>query len=185
MTTTLLIYGLMTVIPGLLLLLMAIFGGDTDIDVDTDFDIDADVGVDIEAGEFGGPGRLSLRLILFFLVGFGVGGYVSVYFKSPLHHVLIGFIGGSVAWFLGYQLLKLLYKQQSTSQIRLISFVGKQGRVVTPIPKNGGTGEIEATNKETGQSTYLNARAVNPKKEYQRGEFVKIKSVAGKTAVVE
>ena len=32
MTTTLLIYGLMTVIPGLLLLLMAIFGGDTDID---------------------------------------------------------------------------------------------------------------------------------------------------------
>jgi membrane protein implicated in regulation of membrane protease activity len=185
MATTLLIYGLMAVVPGLLLLFMAVFGADTDVDVDTDFDVDADVDVDIEAGEFGGPGRLSLRLILFFVVGFGVGGYVSVYFKWPLHHILIGFIGGSIAWFLGYQLLKLLYKQQSTSQIKLISFVGKQGRVVVPIPKDGGTGEIEATNKETGQSTYFNARADDSKKEYKRGEFVKIKSVAGKTAVVE
>ena len=185
MSTTLLIYGLMAVVPGLLLLFMAVFGADTDVDVDTDFDIDADVDVDIEAGEFGGPGRLSVRLILFFLVGFGVGGYVSAYFKLPLHHIFIGFIGGSIAWFLGYQLLKLLYKQQSTSQISLISFVGKQGRVVVPIPKNGGTGEIEATNKETGQSIYFNARAADPKKEYKRGQFVKIKSVAGKTAVVE
>ena len=57
--------------------------------------------------------------------------------------------------------------------------------MVVPIPKEGGTGEIEATNKETGQSAYLNARASDSQKEYGKGEFVTIKSVTGKTAVVE
>lgn len=171
----------MVVIPGLLLFLMGIFGADTDVDADLDIDVD----VDIDAGDLGGPGALSLKLILFFFVGFGVSGYLSVYFEWPLHHILWGLVGGCVAWFIGYQLLKLLYKQQSTSQIKLISFVGKQGRVVVPVPKDGGTGEIEATNKETGQSTFLNARATDPQKEYKKGEFVTIKSVTGKTAVVE
>ncbi len=183
--SVLLIYGLMAVIPGLFLVLMAVFGADTDVDADVGIDIDADIDVDIDGGDFGGPGLLSLRLILFFLVGFGAGGYLSFYFKWPLHHVVCGLAGGGTAWFLGYNLLKLLYKQQSTSQIRLASFVGKQGRVVVPIPKEGGTGEIEATNEQTGQSTYFNARAANPEREYKRGEFVKIKSVAGKTAVVQ
>ena len=181
----LLVYGLMAVIPGLLLVLIAVFGADADVDAEVEMDVDIDADIGIDAGDFGGPGRLSLKLILFFLVGFGAGGYLSSYFQWPVHHVLCGLIAGSVAWFIGYQLLKLLYKQQSTSQIRLTSFVGKQGRVVVPIPKDGGTGEIEATNEDTGQSTYFNARAANPKKEYKRGEFVKIKSVAGKTAVVE
>ena len=181
--SVLLIYGLMAVVPGLLLFLMGVFGADAD--ADADIDVGADVDVDIDTGDFGGPGALSLKLILFFFVGFGVSGYLSAYFKWPLHHTLWGLVGGCVAWLIGYQLLKLLYKQQSTSQIRLISFVGKQGRVVVPIPKDGGTGEIEATNKETGQSAYFNARATDPQKEYKRGEFVIIKSVAGKTAVVE
>ena len=66
----------------------------------------------------------------------------------------------------------------------MTSFVGKQGRVVIPIPKDGGTGEIEASNKETGQSTYFNARAADPKKDYEKGAFVTIKSVTGKTAIV-
>ena len=64
-------------------------------------------------------------------------------------------------------------------------FVGTKGRVVIPIPKDGGTGEIEATNEKTGQSTYFNAKAADPKKEYEKGAFVIIKSVTGKTAIVE
>ena len=179
----LLIYGLMAVIPGLILLVIAIFGADTD--VDADIDIDADVDLDVDAGDLGGPGALSVKLILLFLVGFGASGYMAVYFKWPLHHVLCALIGGGAAWFIGYQLLKLLYEQQASSQVRLTSFVGKQGRVVVPIPKDGGTGEIEATNKEAGQSTYFNARATDPGREYQKGAFVTIKSVSGKTAIVE
>lgn len=181
--TLLLMYGLMAVIPGLLLLFIAIFGADAD--VDADIDIDADVDIDVDAGDLGGPGALSVKLILLFLVGFGASGYLSVYFKWPVHHVLCGLIGGGAAWFIGYQLLKLLYEQQASSQVRLTSFVGKQGRVIVPIPKEGGTGEIEATNEAAGQSTYFNARAADPKKEYEKGAFVTIKSVSGKTAVVE
>jgi len=139
----------------------------------------------VDAGDLGGPGALSLKLTLLFLVGFGASGYVSSYLQWPLHHVLWGLAGGGLAWFLGYQLLKLLYEQQSTSQVKLRSFVGKQGRVVVPIPKDGGTGEVEATNEETGQSTYFNARASDPQTEYEKGQFVTIKSVTGKTAVVE
>ena len=179
--SALLIYGLMAVIPGLILLIMGIFGADTDVDVDVDVDVDFDV----DAGDLGGPGALSLKLILLFLVGFGACGYLATYLKWPVHHILWGLIGGCLAWFLGYQLLKFLYVQQSTSQVKLTSFVGKQGRVVVPIPKEGGTGEIEATNKSTGQSAYFNARAADPQKEFNKGEFVTIKSVSGKTAVVE
>ena len=179
--TVLLIYGLMAVIPGLILLLMGIFGADSDVDMD----VDADVDFDMDAGDLGGPGALSLKLILLFLVGFGTCGYLAAYLKWPVHHIFWGIIGGCFAWFFGYQLLKLLYKQQSTSQVKLDSFVGKQGRVVVPIPREGGTGEIEATNKETGQSTYFNARAADPQKEYNKGEFVTIKTVSGKTAIVE
>jgi len=180
-----LIYGLMAVIPGLLLLFIGIFGADADIDADIDIDIDTDLDFNVDAGDLGGPGALSVKLILFFLVGFGASGYMSVYFKWPVHHVLCGLIGGGMAWFLGYQLLKLLYEQQSSSQVRLNSFVGKQGRIVVPIPKDGGTGEIEATNKQTGQSKYFNARAAESGKEYEKGAFVTIKSVSGKTAIVE
>lgn len=174
----LLIYGLMAAIPGLFLLFISIFGAGTDIDVDTDLDLNVD------AGDLGGPGALSVKLILFFLVGFGASGYLTVYFKWPVHHVLSGLIGGGIAWFIGYRLLKFLYEQQSSSQVQLALFVGAKGRVVVPIPKDGGTGEIEATNEKTGQSTYFNAKAIDPSKEYQKGAFVTIKSVSGRTAIV-
>jgi len=185
MSSILLIYGLMAVIPGLLLLFIGIFGAGADVDADIDMDIDADVDFDVDAGDLGGPGALSVKLILLFLVGFGASGYMGVYFSWPLHHVLCGLIGGGAIWFLGYQLLKLLYDQQASSQVRLRSFIGKEGRVVVPIPKDGGTGEIEATNEAAGQSKYFIARAADPKKEYEKGAFVTIKSVSGKTAVVE
>jgi membrane protein implicated in regulation of membrane protease activity len=185
----LLIYGLITVLCGGLLAVMAIFGAESDVDadVDADFDVDADVDVDVadlEAGEFGGPGKLSLRLIMFFLVGFGLAGFIAVYANSPVPHLIVALGGGCVFWFLGYQVLKLLYQQQSNSQIRARSFTGKQARVTVPIPK-GGMGEIEATDKQTGRSVYFSARAPNSENEFQKGETVTIRSVAGGTAVVE
>ncbi|MBN2270568.1 MAG: hypothetical protein JXN61_08140, partial [Sedimentisphaerales bacterium] len=152
---------------------------------DADLNVDADVDVDVDAGEFGGPGKLSLKLIMFFLIGFGLCGFMAAHFKWPVYHVFWAMAGGLVVWYIGYRLLGLLYSQQSNSQLRAHTFVGKEGRVTVPIPKGGGTGEIEATDKETGRSAYFSARAKDPDKEYGRGQTVKIKSVTGGTAVVE
>jgi len=178
----LIIYAAVCVCSGALLFLMAFLGSDYDPDVDADIDID---GLDMDAGEFGGPGILSIKLIMFFLIGFGLCGFMAVHFDWPVHHLLVALPGGLVIWYIGYKLLSLLYSQQSNSQIRARLFVGKEGRVTVPIPKGGGMGEIEATDKETGRSAYFSARAKDPDKEYQRGETVKVKSVTSGTAVVE
>jgi membrane protein implicated in regulation of membrane protease activity len=187
----LIIYGLITVASALLLVVMAVFGAesdvDADVDVDADIDIDADMDVDaggVEVGEFGGPSKLSLKLLLFFLIGFGILGYLSAHLKWPVHHLLWALAGGAVSWYLGYALLKLLYRQQSNSQVRAAAFVGKKGTVTVPIPK-GGVGEISATDGETEQNIYLNARAKDPEKEYKKGEVVTVRSVASGTATVD
>ena len=185
----LIIYAAVCICSGILLFVMAFLGSDydaeADIDVEADFDVGADADLDVDAGEFGGPGKLSLKLIMFFLIGFGLCGFMAVQFDWPVYHVVWALAGGLIVWYIGYKLLGLLYSQQSNSQIRARSFVGKDGRVTVPIPKGGGTGEIEATDKETGRSAYFSARAKDPDKEYKRGETVKVKSVTSGTAVVE
>ena len=105
-----LIYALLAVIPGILLFLMTILGGDSDVDADAD--VDTDVGID--TGDFAGPGKFSVKLILFFLVGLGAAGYMSAYFKWPIPHVVSGVIGGAVAWFAGYQLLPFSTNSRQT-----------------------------------------------------------------------
>jgi membrane protein implicated in regulation of membrane protease activity len=189
--SALVVYALITVICGILLFVMAVFGADSDVDadVDVDADFDVDAGMDLDAAdmdvvEFGGPSRLSLKLILFFLIGFGAIGYVSAYLKWPVHHVMWGLGGGAVAWYIGYAILKILYKQQSSSQVRAASFVGEQAKVTVPIPK-AGVGEISAASEKTGQSIYLSARAGDAEKEFKKGDVVTIKSVTGGTATVE
>jgi hypothetical protein len=187
--SALVVYALITLICGILLLVMAVFGADSDVDadVDADFDVDADMdfdAADMDVGEVGGPGKLSLKLILFFFIGFGAIGYVSAYLKWPLHHIIWGLLGGAVAWYIGYTILKLLYKQQSSSQVHAALFVGEQARVTVPIPK-AGVGEISAASEKTGQSIYLSARALDTEKEFKRGDIVIIKSVTGGTASVE
>jgi len=180
----LIIYASICVCSGALLFIMAVFGSDYDTDVDVDVDIDVG-GVDIDGGDFGGPGVLSIKLIMFFLIGFGLFGFMAKHLGWPVYHVIVAIAGGAVVWYIGYKLLGLLYSQQSNSQIMARQFVGKGARVTVPIPKGGGTGEIEATDKDTGRSAYFSARATDPDKEHQRGETVKVKSVTGGTAVVE
>ena len=179
--SVLVIYGLMTIICGLILFLMAVFGADYDVDAD----VDIDVGLEgMEVGEAGGPGIFSLKLILIFMIGFGISGFTSAYLEWPVNHIIPGFIGGFVIWALSYQALKWLYRQQSTSQVRGASFVGGEAKVTVPIPK-GGTGEVYSQIKGTEKSIYFNARATSPQREYGKGDIVTIKSVEGKTATVE
>lgn len=185
----LIIYAAVCICSGILLFLMAFLGSDydagADVDIEADLDVDADVDMDMDAGEFGGPGILSIKLIMFFLIGFGLFGFMAAHFSWPVFHLFWAMGGGLVFWYAGYRLLGLLYSQQSNSQLRAPMFVGKEGRVTVPIPKGGGTGEIEATDKDTGRSAYFSARAKDPDKEYGRGQTVKIKSVTAGTAVVE
>ena len=182
--TPLVIYGLITVVCGGLLFVMAAFGADSDIDMDADVDIDMDIDADVDGLLMGGPSFLSLKLILIFLIGFGLCGFISVQLKTQLHHIIIGLIGGGALWFVSYQALSWLYRQQSTSHVSAAAFVGKQARVTVPIPA-GGTGEVYAQKTKGGKSIYLSATAQDSNKEYAKGESVTIKSVEGTTAIIE
>jgi membrane protein implicated in regulation of membrane protease activity len=176
----LLIYGLITIVCGIVLFLMAILGSDVDLDADIDIDLDVD---GLDASDASGPGIFSLKLIMIFLIGFGIWGFISEYLKWPIHSVIVGLIGGFVIWFVCYRALGWLYRQQSTSQISSASFIGKEAKVTTPIPQ-GGTGEIFSRIKGTQKSIYLNARSKDSQKEIGKGVIVKIESVDGNTATV-
>lgn len=184
--SALIIYGLITIVCGGLLFVMAAFGADSDVDMDADVDIDMDVDadVDLDGLQMGGPSFLSLKLILIFFIGFGLCGFLSVQLKTQLHHVIIGLIGGGALWFVTYQALSWLYRQQSTSHVTATSFVGREGRVTVPIPA-GGSGEVYCRVEGTGKSMYLSARAEDAEREYAKGDTVTIKSVDGSVAVVE
>ncbi len=176
----LLIYGLITVICGIILFLMAILGHDLDMDADIDAGID--IG-GMDASDAGGPGIFSLKLIMIFLIGFGITGFIATYRNWPVPFVL-GLIGGFTIWFLCYNALSWLYNQQSTSQISSESFLGKEAKVTVPIPKEG-TGEIYSKIMGTEKSIYLNARSKESGKEYKKGDTVTIESIEGNTATVK
>ncbi len=176
----LLIYGLITVICGIILFLMAILGHDADIGADIDAGID--IG-GMDASDVGGPGIFSLKLIMIFLIGFGMTGFIATYLKWPVPFIL-GLIGGFTIWFLCYNALSWLYNQQSTSQISSESFIGKEAKVTVPIPKDG-AGEIYSKIMGTEKSVYLNARSKEAGKEYKKGDTVTIESVDGNTATVK
>ena len=187
------IYALMVIIPSLLLILMVVLGMEhdveADVDADADLDLGGDVDVDVEAdlgdiGDVGGPGVLGVKLILSFIIGFGLAGFLAVQFEWPIPHVISGLIGGALVYTIVYQLLKVLYKQQANSIVRSSSVVGRKGLVTSPIMK-GGTGEIKTEDPRTGRSLYLRARPIDSEREYKSGDEVTIKSVIAGLAKVE
>ena len=193
------IYAVMTIATSLILLVMVLLGGDADVDADVDvdvdvgldMDVDADMDMDVDAdadldvgGEIGGPGFFGLKLLLGFVIGFGLGGFLAVNNGWPIPHYLVGLAGGLCIYTLEFQLLKLLYSQQANSQSRASSIVGLTGIVSHPIGK-GGTGEIKTVMPGTGNSLYLRARAVDAEAEIAEGAEVRIKSVSTGLARVE
>jgi len=192
-----LIYGLMVILPAILLLVLLLLGADTDVDIDADVDVDLDMDVDLdadadvdaeagEAGATGGPGRFGLKLILSFVMGFGLAGFLSAHYQwGPAYaHLLAGFGGGVVVYALVYQLLKLLYGQQKNTQVRRAGLAGQQAVVTSPIRK-GTVGEIKALDRATGSAMYLPARAADSDMEYASGEEVAIVSMLSGMARVE
>lgn len=186
----LLLYGLMVIVPALLLVVMVMLGGDSDIeasDLDLDAgDVDGDVsGVDGDADVSGpgGPGLLSIKLILSFLMGFGLAGACAVHFHSSIHHVPLGLVGGVLAYVVIYQALKLLYGMQANTLARGSSVIGRPGTVTEAIT-GAGVGEIKAMDPRTGQYLFLRAQAEDPAEDYTPGDQVIVKSVAGRLATV-
>lgn len=167
------IYAVMTIATSFILLIMVLLGGDADVDA----------GVDVGA-EVGGPGYFGLKLLMGFIIGFGLGGFLAVHYAWALPHYLAGMAGGLIIYVLEFQLLKLLYSQQANTQSRASSVVGHTAIVSHPITK-GGTGEIKTTIPRTGSSLYLRARAVDPKMEFADGTEVRVKSVSTGLARVE
>lgn len=173
-----LIYGLIAVVPALILIVMVVFGLGDDFDAG---------GLEVEAEfEFGdsGPGFFGVKMILSFVIGFGLAGFLALYFNWKVHHFLAGLIGGAVVYTVVYQLLKFLYEQQSNTPADGASVAGSRGLVTSAIPR-GGTGEIKAELPVTGRSIHLRARAADPEKEYPAGSEVTVKNVIAGLAKVE
>lgn len=173
-----LIYGLIAVVPALVLIVMVIFGLSDDFDAG---------GLEVEAEfEFGdgGPGFFGVKLILSFVIGFGLAGFLAQNFAWRFPPLLAGVIGGAVVYTIVYYLLKFLYRQQSNTPSDGASVAGRRGLVTSAIAK-GGTGEIKAELPATGRSIYLRARAVDPNKAYKAGSEVTVKNVITGLAKVE
>jgi hypothetical protein len=185
-----LIYAIMAIATAGILVAMLLLGGDADtdvdvdVDVDVDIDVDVDAGLDVDLGDIGGPGPLGLKLLLSFIMGFGLGGYLSTHYLWPIHHIAAGFVGGAVIYFLVYQLLKLLYRQQGNTQVSGHMIVG-QPAVVTHRIGRGSTGEVRASDRKTGHTVYLRARSSQADVEFADGDNVVIKSVANGFATVD
>ena len=176
-------YLLMAVLPTLLLAAMFLLGLDHDMDVDIDTDVDLDVGDvdvgmgDLPDGDIGmSPGMLGMKLVLSFIGGFGVFGFLAKTYDWVVPHPLAGALGGVAFYFVMYRLLKVLYNQQANSITRSSSLIGTEALVVTHIRK-GGVGEIKAEMPTTGSSVHLSARSVDPDREYGNGDVVKIQSI--------
>jgi len=179
------IYALMVIIPAVLLVVMLLLGADTDMDVDADVDVDVDLDMgDVDVSDIAGPGKIGLKLVLAFVLGFGLAGFLTVKYKFGIHHVLAGFIGGAAVYTIVYQLLKLLYKRQGNTQIRAARMGGRKARVVSAV-KKGGVGEIQAVDPATGHTHYVHARAADPEAEFAQGEEVVIKSMSVGLAIVD
>lgn len=149
-----------------------------------DFDMH---GIELQAGEIpgDGPGMLGLRLILAFIIGFGVGGYIGWYYNIPyIPHWALGLVGGIITYTIVYQLLKMLFRLQANTLISNQRMVGTEGIVTSEI-LSGSVGEIKVVDPKTGQSLYMRAMSESAGQGYKKGHKVTVVSVTGGLAKVQ
>ncbi|MCK5744436.1 MAG: hypothetical protein KAH30_06815 [Caldisericia bacterium] len=186
METLHIVYLLMVIVPTILLGIMLFLGFDSGADIDADIggDFDLDLDTDLDVGGFGdGPGIFSLRLIMAFIIGYGLGGFLSLAYNWVIPHWLCGLLGGALIYYLVYLLLKLLYSQQSSSQVSHLSLEGRKASVSIAI-KSGKVGEIKVSDLRTGLISYMIARSYLEGEEFVKNEVVIIKSITGDIARV-
>lgn len=164
-------------IMGLALLLMSVFGGDTDTDVGMDFD--GDIGFD---HDISGVSPLSIPLIATFLgtAGF-IGSMLSFAAFDSVTTATISGVVGAVSFIAIYVFMaKLLIPSQGSSSVHEKEFEGKTGVVTETIPHDG-IGAVALTVR--GSRSVVSARSGGEK--IPIGTEVLIKRVADAVATVE
>jgi hypothetical protein len=165
------------------LLMSALFGGDHDLSAEHELHFEhgyeAAAGADHEMG--GGPSPFSLRIISLFVTAFGaVGAIVRYNGASYVLSSISGLGGGFLIGAIGFQIMKLFYKQQATSTVSMDDLINSAGEVKIAIP---GTGVGQICVEVKNQLRYFPARSKDGK-EIEEGATVKITSCPGGGAVI-
>ena len=124
----------------------------------------------------------SLQAVLFFFAGFSIGGYfAAVSFLDRLVILGTATAAGLVLSWLGYQIMRFLYRQQGSSVVSADMYVGAEGLVDTSIPAEG-VGVISC--RDLGSLETFTAKSRNGQA-IPVGTRVRVLEVMGSTAVVE
>ena len=165
------------------LIISAVFGGDHEVgshEISFEHGLDHDVDHGYDAA--GGVSPFSMRVIAIFLTSAGAVGAICRYYDlSYAMSAFLGVVGGFIFGALGWQILRLFYRQQASSTVTSEDLTKADfAEVKTAIPASG-IGQICVIVK--GQRQYLPARAQdgNPVEE---GASVKIMACPGGDAVL-
>jgi hypothetical protein len=163
------------VIGGALLLIqivLALVGGDSDVDGD----------LDVDHADFGG--HLSFRTVVAFITFFGIGGMAAA--RSGLGagaSLALALAGGSLAfWLVGMAMVQLA-RLRSEGTVDINNALGAEGRVYLTVPGDrSGTGSV--TVPIQGRSMQFKAVTAGP--ELATGRLCKVVGVhAGNTLLIE
>lgn len=160
------------------LLASLIFGHDHDADHDHDVDHDHDADHDGS----GGMSFFSLKVILMFVTGFGVGGYFASRFDWGVGAAAGAGLGlGLVMAYCGYLFLNALYTRQGSSTVQTAGLVGQTGVVDVTIDADK-PGRVACTLQSGRQifSAYSATGALIPV-----GSAVRVTAVLGSDLQVE
>jgi membrane protein implicated in regulation of membrane protease activity len=182
---TLSIYLIVALVCGIILFVMALFGGDfLDLDVDVDTDTDLDIGhFDAGHGDFSaGLSPLSLPILLSFGTSFGAFGTIfeSIGFNVWMTPILSAIVSGIIAAVLFFVMVKVFVETQAHTRVSFNDLVGKEAVVTIPI-KPGEQGQIMAVTDARGRTLIS---AISEDEEIATDALIIIDRMTGNTAVV-
>jgi len=132
--------------------------------------------------DHGGPGFFSTRVISVFVMAFGGFGAIGAqYGLSPLPASGVGFAGGAVFAWIIYAFLRVLYSQQSSTEVRDSDLVGQVARVVVAIPA-GGLGQVRC---QVGEKMVDKIARSRDGQAVPENAAVRIEEMLGDTVVVQ
>lgn len=170
-----------TVLLGINLL----FGGH-DHDADADHSADADASADQSSDHDSGSSSLSFfsfRTVLLFALGYCSGGFLGA--RADLGvpgSTATGIITGLALAGIGFWLMNFLYKNQSSSTIRVADLVGCTGIVETTIDRDG-IGRV-TVNLKNGQTQTFMART-SLERALKLGDEVKVRASLDSVLLVD
>jgi len=143
------VYFYMTVGPAVLLTLLLIIG-----DFDIEFDLDSH---DFSVGDSHGVGPLSLKLMLAFTAGYGLGGYLAYKLEWSLNHAVSGLLFAVPIYLLVFVFMRFLYSQRANTQVSSKNIVGQKARVTAKVLSDG-VGEIVVEDPKVSRTLHMPAR---------------------------